>query len=57
MTYIKGAPYINSDTTFSVKTSVIRPDRHASRESLKACGRDKPFATAELDFVLKPTGK
>lgn len=57
MTYIEGAPYIDSDTTFSVKASVIRPDRHASRESRKARNRDKPFATAELDFVLRPAGE
>jgi hydroxyquinol 1,2-dioxygenase len=57
MTYIEGAPYIDSDTTFSVKASVIRPDKHASREALKARGRDRPFATAELDFVLRPASE
>lgn len=54
--YIEGAPYIDSDTTFAVKSSVIRPERRASDEDLKARNRDKPFATAELDFVLKRVG-
>lgn len=53
MTYIEGAPYIDSDTTFSVKASVIRPEKHTSREALEVQNRDEPFATAELDFVLR----
>jgi hypothetical protein len=56
MTYIEGAPYIDSNTTFSVKATVIRPERHTSRDALKARHRDQPFATAELDFALRPTG-
>lgn len=57
MTYIEGAEYIDSDTTFSVKTTVVRPVRHTTREELKARNRVAAFSTAELDFVLKPAGK
>ncbi len=57
MTYVEGAKYIESDTTFSVKQSVIDCTRHTDAKELAARSRNKPFSTAEFDFVLKPAAE
>lgn len=56
MAYLEGAPYIDSDTTFSVKSAIIRPEKQRSPEALKDRRRDRSSFIAELDFVLKPIG-
>ncbi|NJM72339.1 MAG: hydroxyquinol 1,2-dioxygenase [Scytonema sp. RU_4_4] len=50
--YIGGTPYLDSDVTFSVRSAVIYPQKHESAID-KAHNQDKPFYTANFDFVLK----
>jgi hydroxyquinol 1,2-dioxygenase len=54
MVYVEGAPYLDSDTTFSVKTALIALRRHDTPEELRARNQPKPFDTTEFDFVMKP---
>jgi catechol 1,2-dioxygenase/hydroxyquinol 1,2-dioxygenase len=57
MVYVAGAPYVDSDTTFSVKTALIHLKKHEGAEELKARQRTKPFSTTEFDFALRPVAK
>jgi len=49
-------PYLKSDAVFGVKESLIVDfeEHGAGDEAAKTFGMDKPFATTEFDFVLKP---
>ena len=49
-------PYLDSDTVFAVKDSLICTFvRHGTREDVAdRLGIDPPFCTAQFDFVLKP---
>jgi catechol 1,2-dioxygenase len=49
-------PYLKSDAVFGVKESLIVDfEEHAPGDEAAATfGMDKPFVTAEYDFVLKP---
>lgn len=54
MLYVEGAAFVDSDTTFSVKTALIDCKKHEDKRELEAAGRTAPFYTATYDFVLKP---
>jgi catechol 1,2-dioxygenase len=49
-------PYLDSDTVFAVKDSLICTFLHhdARDEAAERLGIDPPFCTAHFDFVLKP---
>lgn len=49
--FIDGAPRLDSDTTFAVRTNILKLQKH---ESVDAEAQHQPFYTAEFDFVLKP---
>ncbi|WP_026732231.1 dioxygenase family protein [Fischerella sp. PCC 9605] len=52
--FIDGDPHLDSDTTFSVKSAIVKLQKHETPEELKAANRDKLFYTTEFDFVLSP---
>ena len=54
LVYVEGAPYLDSDTVFSVKTALIALRRHDTPEELRARNQPKPFDATEFDFVLRP---
>lgn len=56
-TSIDGDPYLNSDTTFAVKSAIIKLQKHEASYEPRMCNLDKPFYTANFDFVLKPNGE
>lgn len=51
--YIEGDPHLDSDTTFAVRTAILKLQKHESPAGLDAQPR-KPFYTTEFNFVLKP---
>lgn len=53
MTHIDGAPYVDSDTVFAVRSALIKLQKHDAPDELRARNQDKPFYTTEFDFVLK----
>lgn len=53
MTYVEGSKYIESDTTFSVKTAIIKCKRHEDLQSITERRTGKPFYTTEFDFILR----
>jgi catechol 1,2-dioxygenase/hydroxyquinol 1,2-dioxygenase len=52
--FIAGDPHLDSDTTFSVRSAIIHLQKHEAPDELKARHQNKPFYTAEFDFVLRP---
>lgn len=53
MTYVEGSKYIESDTTFSVKTAIIDCKRHDDPRAIAERRTGKPFYATEFDFVLR----
>jgi hydroxyquinol 1,2-dioxygenase len=53
--YMDGDPHLDSDTTFAVRSAIVRLQKHETPEELQAQHQSKPFYTTEFDFVLKPT--
>lgn len=51
--FIEGDPHLESDTTFAVRSAIVKLQRHESAEALQVWGQSQPFYTAEFDFVLK----
>jgi hydroxyquinol 1,2-dioxygenase len=49
--FTDSAPHLDSDTTFTVRSTIIKLQKH---ESADAAAQQQPFSTAEFDFVLKP---
>jgi hydroxyquinol 1,2-dioxygenase len=45
--FMDGDPYLDSDTTFSVKSALLKLERQTEENR-------KPFFTAQFDFVLNP---
>ncbi|WP_414586117.1 dioxygenase [Scytonema sp. PCC 10023] len=52
--FIAGDPHLDSDTTFAVRAAIIQLQKHEAPDELKAHNQNKPFFSAEFDFVLKP---
>lgn len=52
--FIDGAPLLDSDITFAVRTAIVKLQKHESADALKARQQSQPFYTTEFDFVLKP---
>lgn len=52
--FIDGAPLLDSDTTFAVRTAIVKLQKHESADALEARQQSQPFYTTEFDFVLKP---
>lgn len=53
--FIAGDPYIDSDTTFSVKTAIVSLQKHDAIDELMASGRHVSFYTTNFNFVLRPS--
>ncbi|MBW4684081.1 MAG: hydroxyquinol 1,2-dioxygenase [Komarekiella atlantica HA4396-MV6] len=53
--FIDGDSHIDSDTTFSVKSAIVKLQKHERPEELFAHNQNKPFYTTEFNFVLQPT--
>jgi hydroxyquinol 1,2-dioxygenase len=53
--FIDGDPHLDSDTTFAVRSAIVKLQKHESPDALTAQQQSRPFYTAEFDFVLKPT--
>ncbi|MGI2902728.1 dioxygenase [Tolypothrix sp. VBCCA 56010] len=53
--HIDGDPHLDSDTTFAVRSAIIKLQKHETLDKLNAYSQSKPFYTAEFDFVLQPT--
>lgn len=51
--FIDSAPHLDSDTTFTVRSTIIKLQKHESADAAAQQQR-QPFSTAEFDFVLKP---
>lgn len=52
---IAGDAYLHDDFAFATRDDLIPPlARHSDPESIAARGLDRPFATIDFDFVLKP---
>ncbi|MBW4685492.1 MAG: hydroxyquinol 1,2-dioxygenase [Komarekiella atlantica HA4396-MV6] len=51
--FIDGTPLLDSDTTFTVRSTIIKLQKHESTDA-EAQQQSQPFFTAEFDFVLKP---
>jgi protocatechuate 3,4-dioxygenase beta subunit len=45
--FMEGDPYLDSDTTFSVKSAILKLEKHPEENR-------KPVFTAQFDFVLNP---
>ncbi|MBW4622669.1 MAG: hypothetical protein KME17_25340 [Cyanosarcina radialis HA8281-LM2] len=52
--FIDGDPHLDSDTTFSVKSAIIKLQKHDAPAQLRAPDRSQPFYTSEFDFILSP---
>jgi hydroxyquinol 1,2-dioxygenase len=52
--FIDGDPHLDSDTTFSVKTAIIKLQKHEAVDELNVCNQSKPSYTSEFDFILSP---
>nr|WP_322711287.1 dioxygenase [Nostoc sp. ChiSLP03a]MDZ8212491.1 dioxygenase [Nostoc sp. ChiSLP03a] len=52
--FIDSDPLLDSDTTFAVRTAILKLQKHKSLPELEAQNQNKPFYTAQFDFVLKP---
>jgi hydroxyquinol 1,2-dioxygenase len=52
--FIDGDPHLDSDTTFSVKSAIIKLQKHQALDRLSAPNQSKPFYSAEFDFILSP---
>jgi hydroxyquinol 1,2-dioxygenase len=52
--FIDGDPHLDSDTTFAVRTNILKLQKHKSLPELEAQNQNKPFYSAQFDFVLKP---
>lgn len=52
--FMDSDPRLDSDTTFAVRSTIIKLQKHESADSLSAHQQSQPFSTAEFDFVLKP---
>jgi catechol 1,2-dioxygenase/hydroxyquinol 1,2-dioxygenase len=51
--FIDGDPLLDSDTTFAVRTALLKLQKHETADALKA-RQHQPFYTTQFDFVLKP---
>ncbi|MBW4693827.1 MAG: hydroxyquinol 1,2-dioxygenase [Lyngbya sp. HA4199-MV5] len=51
--FIEGAPQLDSDTTFAVRSNILKLQKHKSLPELEAQDQSKPFYSAQFDFVLK----
>jgi protocatechuate 3,4-dioxygenase beta subunit len=53
--FVNGDKYLDSDTVFGVKESLIVDFvRHDDPSEMRERGVDKPFYVASYDFVLEP---
>jgi catechol 1,2-dioxygenase/hydroxyquinol 1,2-dioxygenase len=52
--FIEGSPHLDSDTTFSVKSAIIKPEKHEALDELREHNQHQSFYTAEFNFVLQP---
>ncbi len=52
--FIDGDPHLESDTTFAVRSAIVKLQKHESADALQAKQPSQPFYTTEFDFVLKP---
>jgi hydroxyquinol 1,2-dioxygenase len=55
--FIDGDPHLDSDTTFAVRSAIIKLQKHEAQEKLQAHNLLKPFYTANFNFVLKPVAE
>lgn len=51
--FINGDPHLDSDTTFAVRSNILKLQKHKSLPELEAQNQTKPFYSAQFDFVLK----
>lgn len=51
--FIDGSPRLDSDTTFAVRSTIVKLQKHESADA-EAQQQSQSFSTAEFDFVLKP---
>jgi catechol 1,2-dioxygenase len=55
--FVKGDPYIDSDTVFAVKDSLIADFKQVdSADEAKKLGMPNPFLRLDWDFRLAPAG-
>ncbi len=52
--YVDGDTYLDSDTTFAVRTAVLTLQKHQIPDELKTGNQNKPFYTSKFNFVLQP---
>lgn len=52
--YIDGDSHIDSDTTFAVKSAIVKLQKHDVPDDLKPRNRRTPFYTTDFNFVLRP---
>jgi hydroxyquinol 1,2-dioxygenase len=51
--FIDGDPHLDSDTTFAVRTNILKLQKHKSLPELEAQNQNKPFYSTRFDFMLK----
>lgn len=52
--FMDGDPHLDSDTTFAVRSAIVKLQKHESADALQARHQSQPFYTTEFNFVLKP---
>ncbi|NJO42032.1 MAG: hydroxyquinol 1,2-dioxygenase [Cyanobacteria bacterium CRU_2_1] len=52
--YIDGDSHLDSDTTFAVRTAILKLQKHDESPAALKANQSKPFYTSEFDFALKP---
>lgn len=58
MIFVEGDPYLDSDTVFAVKSSLVVPfERNDSPAEARQRNVGVPFYTAQYDFGLKPAAR
>jgi hydroxyquinol 1,2-dioxygenase len=53
--YIAGDSHLDSDTTFAVRSAILKLQTHKSPAELHSRPQSQPFYTSEFDFALAPT--
>ena len=52
--FIDGDSHLESDTTFAVRSAIVKLQKHESADAVQAQQPSQPFYTTQFDFVLKP---
>jgi hydroxyquinol 1,2-dioxygenase len=52
--YIDEDAHLDSDTTFAVRTAILKLQKHESLAELQALHQSRTFYTYEFDFALTP---